>query len=248
MDLYYNASIKKTIAVFGSLFNEIYVGKFTDDKIVNVSKVPISYGPREAYLTRVSDGNDPQISVATKFPRMAYEMTSISLDTTSKTNHNSFRVEHVDVNDARKVYPSLPYKLGFSLYVQSRNLDEVYQIVEQILPNFPPTTNITVLGMDGPNSKYNMPITLTSVGIEDSHEGSLESRRNIIYTLEFEVVTKISNAAVNAIKQKYINTVNVELHSTADMNNEFDHIKVELGDKVNDTPEDHTVITTYGIQ
>ena len=51
-DYFYNKTIRKTVAVFGSLFNDIVVRRQSGDKILNTIKVPLAYGPIEKFLAR----------------------------------------------------------------------------------------------------------------------------------------------------------------------------------------------------
>ena len=75
----------------------------------------------------------------------------------------------------------------------SRGHDEALQIVEQIIPFFNPSYTVTVKGLEGPDSKTDIPIVMNSLSFEDSYEGDYEaSRRLIIYTLSYSLPVKFS--------------------------------------------------------
>ena len=61
---FYNETIKRAVSIFGTLFNNIDVGDIkTDGTVLNIRKVPISYGFKAKFLARLqnetglNDGN-----------------------------------------------------------------------------------------------------------------------------------------------------------------------------------------------
>ena len=191
-DYFYNETMKKIIAVFGSIFNDIYIAK-RDGALKSVQKVPLAYAPHERYLTRLHMYNEDETTdVAIKLPRMAFEIASLNADTATKLNrHNRTVQTDPSTGNAYKVWQAAPYLLGITLKIMSRGQDEALQIVEQIFPFFNPTYTITVKGIEGPDSKTDLPITLNSTEFEDSFAGGYEnSRRLIIYTLNFTLPIK----------------------------------------------------------
>jgi hypothetical protein len=248
---FYNATIRKTVAVFGSIFNNIYTGKEIGGNLTNIARVPLAYGPREHFLVRIrTQDNSANADIAIKLPRMSFEITSLSYDTTAKLNRLNSASYPVDGNNGanRVVKQASPYILGMSLSIMSRDLDSAQQILEQILPTFNPDYTVTVKVMEGPDSKTDVPIVLNGVTMQDEYEGDFEtSRRTIIYTLDFTIKIKFvssTNTLRNIIKSI---TVNLHNGSPCDDNSEpIDRVNLELGDPLNDTPEEYTVITTYG--
>ena len=83
---FYHATVRKSVAVFGTLFNNISViRKDGSGGILNQIKVPLAYGPKQKFLARLGeDLNDS--SMALKLPRMAFEITSIDIDLNQKQN------------------------------------------------------------------------------------------------------------------------------------------------------------------
>ena len=56
---FYHQRIKKCVAVFGTLFNDIYIGRIgTDGNIVSTTKVPLSYAPKQKFLERLKENPD----------------------------------------------------------------------------------------------------------------------------------------------------------------------------------------------
>ena len=85
------------------------------------------------------------------------------------------------------MYPFTIKKID-SLNAYAKTQDDALQIVEQILPFFSPQYTLTIKPLaDFPELKEDVPITITGVTFSDDFEGSLEQRRTIIYTLDFEM-------------------------------------------------------------
>jgi len=188
---FYNETLKKVVSVFGTLFNDIEVANISAGKMVGVKRVPLSYAPREKFLARIQA--DVENDIALKLPRMSFEMSDITADAEAKLNRLNRTIQTNSAGNKVKVWQNSPYLLTFNLNIMSRGQDEALQILEQILPHFNPNYTVTVKGLEGPESKTDMPITLKDVSFEDGYEGDFESsRRLIIYTLTFNLQTKFS--------------------------------------------------------
>lgn len=245
---FYNATIRKSVAIFGSVFNNIYVGKLISGKLNDVYRVPLSYGPRERFLARIRNVNNVNnADVAIKLPRMSFEITSLNIDNSSILNRNNTRKFQIDgnSNETITVRQAVPYILSMQLSVYADNQDSGLQIVEQILPNFKPEYTLSVKDMEGPGTNTDVPIILKDVTLQDDYEGDFESgRRQIIYTLNFDIKIKIVGATTN--KAKIIKSVIVDLFSSDYCSdpNAVDRTTVSVGE--NDTPDNYTVVTTFG--
>jgi hypothetical protein len=120
-------------------------------------------------------------------------------------------------------------------------------VFEQIVPYFTPDYTVAVKDLEGPGSITDVPILLTATNLQDDYEGDFgNSRRTIIYTLDFDI--KFKFMGIQSGPSKIIKVVDVDLYDTPIMPDALpvDGVRVELGDPINDTPENYTVITTYG--
>ena len=67
-----------------------------------------------------------------------------------------------------------------------KNAEDGTKIIEQILPYFTPDWTASVhLVPDMEDDPWDIPIILNSVSTEDTYEGNFETRRAIIWTMEF---------------------------------------------------------------
>jgi len=211
-DHFYHQRIKKAVAVFGSLFNNIYVvRKNTSGSVISQVKVPLTYAPKRDFLDRLDkmngEGDDGERQIAVKLPRMSFEITSMTYDASRqlpKMNQCTVPSTIFD-GKAQKLYSPVPYNIGFQLSIYAKSQDDALQVVEQILPFFTPQYTVTVNPLDNYDVKEDTPITLTGVGFSDDYEALLEARRTIIYTLDFEMKIYLykSVASSSAIITQY---------------------------------------------
>jgi len=203
---FYHATIKRVVSVFGTLFNNITIGRHSGDKISNIQKVPISYGPREKFISRMNkdlDGN----KIAIKLPRMSFEITSIEYDTSTKLNKLNTTITTGTNNSPRtrnKMYQSVPYTIGMQLNILARNQEDALQILEQIVPTFSPEYTVTIKDIEGPGSKTDVPFILNGVSFDDTYEGDYQGRRTLTYTLDFTIRARFApniNKNVSIIKK-----------------------------------------------
>lgn len=202
---FYHQRIRKSVAVFGTLFNNIYVlRKDSSGQVISQVKVPLSYGPQRKFLERIRENPDldTNTKVAIKLPRMSFEITSIQYDQGRQLQKTSgFTQTGTAAGSHNRFFNSVPYNIGFQLSIYAKSQDDALQIVEQILPTFNPQYTLTIKPVDDyPDLKEDMPIALTDVSFSDDYEGPLEARRTIVYTLSFDARINfygpISNASV----------------------------------------------------
>jgi hypothetical protein len=185
----YNEIFRKTVIAFGTLFNNIEIRR-KNGSVIEAMKVPLAYGSQQKWLARLRQiGNleDSKKSAAITLPRIAFEMSSISYDATRKVSPT----QTVRGADGKTTYMPVPYNVGFTLSIITKNQDDGLQIVEQILPYFQPFYSITVNVLPEIGEKKDFPVTLNDVSYQDDYEGEFEERRTLIYTLSFTAKTYI---------------------------------------------------------
>lgn len=191
---FYHERIRKAVASFGALFNDIYVlRKNSSGHTVSTQKVPLSYGPRVKFLDRIREQANltTDTKVAIKLPRMAFEIVNISYDPSRqlpKVNNFNKAIEGTILN-RNKVFAGVPYIISFQLSIFAKQQDDALQVVEQIIPFFNPQYNLTIKPFKlYSDIKQDVPVTLTGVVLADDYEGPMEaSRRTIQYTLDFDM-------------------------------------------------------------
>jgi hypothetical protein len=186
---FYHGIIRKLVVYFGSMFNDIYVDRVdANGDSQQTLKVPIQYGPKERYLTRLQQNPDLLREVSMVFPRMAFELTNIQYDANRKLNtigKNTATTSYTD--QLGNVYNPVPYNFDFELSIISRNTEDALRIVEQILPFFTPQWTETLTLVPQANIATDTPIILNSVKMTDTYENTFESSEYVLWTLTFTI-------------------------------------------------------------
>jgi len=192
-DHFYHQRIRKAVAVFGSLFNNIkIVRQDAAGNTLSQQKVPLSYAPKRDFLARIDsmrDGEDYERQVALKLPRISFEILAMNYDPTRQMPKMNSCISFPTSYDGsgQKVYTPVPYTVSFQLNAYAKTQDDALQIVEQILPYFTPHYTVTVKPLRDFDVKEDTPITMTGITFSDDYEAAVESRRTIIYTLDFDM-------------------------------------------------------------
>lgn len=249
---FYNQTMKKTVAVFGTIFNNMRIVKQGGGE----TRVPIAYGPRKKFLARIQADTVAATdnSIAIKLPRLSFEITDISFDSNTKLNKFNKRVLPIEGETAKTniVNQSVPYSIGMQLSIYAKNQDDALQILEQILPTFSPEYTVAIKDMEGPGTVTDVPIVLTSTSIQDDYEGDFETRRTIIYTLDFTMKVRFAGGTSEG---KLIRTVDTFFYSDTDnratlkTNNPTGEENVRVAVDANDEPpldDTDTITTTFG--
>ena len=184
---YYHETIRKYVAVFGTLFNDINIQRRNSAGVITEQiKVPIAYEARDKLILRtragVADG-----SVAATLPRMGFVMNGITYDGTRKLNTvgQVFAANTASSSNLLKQYNPVPYNFDFVLTAMVDNAEDGAQIFEQIVPFFTPEFTVSVTLIADMNIKPDIAIVLNSTSTEDSYEGELTVRREIIWGFNF---------------------------------------------------------------
>jgi hypothetical protein len=203
---FYHEIIRKTIIGFGTLFNNIYIKHLENDgDIVDETKVGLSYGPSQKFLAKIQQQADLSKSIAITLPRMSFEMTGLRYDSARKTTiTQTFKACGKD-GTTKIVYMPVPYDIDFELSIYAKLNDDALQIIEQILPFFQPSFNLTIDLIESIGEKKDIPIELNSIDFQDDYEGDFSVRRALIYTLRFTAKTyvfgPIADSTDNLIKK-----------------------------------------------
>ena len=186
---FYHEILRKTVIGFGTLFNNINIRhKDASGTTFSTLKVPLAYGPMQKFLARIQQQPDLDRETAITLPRLSFEMQGVQYDPTRKTGIAQTFLTKNGTN-AKRVYMPVPYNIGFELSIMAKLSDDSLQILEQILPYFQPSFNITVNLISSIGEKKDIPIVLESINYSDQYEGGFESRRTIVYTLSFVAKT-----------------------------------------------------------
>jgi hypothetical protein len=244
---FYHATVRKSVAVFGTMFNNITVArKKGDGSLINQVKVPLAYGPKQKFLSRLDSLTGQDASVALKLPRISFEITGIDLDTSKKLSKRSEIIEPGTTgttNSRKSIKQFVPYNINMQLNIMAKNQDDGLQILEQILPYFQPEYTLSIKPVDEFDSfKQDVPIILNSVSFDDQYEGDYQSRRVLIYTLDFTMKMSFYGPTSNS---KVIRAIEIDFNKESGSSNNLSELDITIGGS--DTESSYTVTTTIDI-
>ena len=216
---FYHETMRKVVVAFGTMFNNINIVRTNSSGAVTQSmKVPLAYGPKNKFLTRLRE--DPTLTkkVALTLPRIGFEIAGISYDQSRKLNSIQKLKKTNSSTDGKTVssqFMPVPYNMDFELVVMAKNSDDALQIVEQILPFFQPDYAITLNDNTAMGTTRDVPIILNSVTYSDEYDGSFEDRRVLTYTLSFTSKFYLYGPVTD---QKVIKRVQVDQYTDVQVN------------------------------
>ena len=236
----YNQVMRKSVVGFGTLFNDIEIRKYHDDgSVYQRMKVPLAYGPRQKFLARLTE--QPQLTRpnAITLPRLAFEMTGMLYDPTRKQSPVQYCLTEENSEGLKKTYVPVPYNLEFELNVLSKTQDDCLQIVEQIVPFFQPSFNLSMKLVDEANIRRGVPIVLNSITFDDDYEWDFSTRRSLVYTLRFTLKTYIYGPTSDT---GLIKKAITKEYSTSDLNIASRHRKYTVTPKAKEDKNNDTIV------
>jgi hypothetical protein len=213
-EYYYHEIFRRTIISFGTIFNDISIKHFNDaGQVSSVIKVPLAYGPTQKFLARLEQQPNLNTPVQMSLPRMSFEFVGLSYDSGRKlTTTQTFLTSSAeDKTDLKKAYMPVPYNMEFELGIMCKLNDDMLQIIEQILPYFQPSYNLTVDLVKTIGEKRDIPIVLENINMDDNYEGDFNTRRALVYTLRFTAKTYLFGPILSGVSKDIIKKVTIGL-------------------------------------
>jgi hypothetical protein len=179
--------MRKYVVIIGNLFNSINVIRYEKDSDVEISrfKVPISYGPKDKFVTRFESDPDLLKETQTILPRISFELQRIEYDPERQQNPLARSAKGNSTTTAKSAFMGVPYNFMFDVNLYAKTIDDGNHIIEQILPYFNPDYTVTVTPIAELGFMKDIPIILTSVNQNIQYEGNFDQVRYVYWTLTF---------------------------------------------------------------
>lgn len=207
---YYHNLTEKYVAAFGSLFNDITLVRYGENNVeIKRSKVPLMYGPKEKYLARIHGDPDINQRVQGTFPMMSYALMGLQYNPSRKLNSMIKRPKANNVTGlADNVYMGVPYDINFQLSILSRNKEDAWQIMEQILPIFNPNYTFSQILIPEVGFIDDIPVTLESVDQAIDFESDFDEIMMTEITMTFNMQVNYYGPVnrTNIIRRVFANT------------------------------------------
>lgn len=233
--VFYNGTIKKVIIGFGHLFSNIYIDRKQGDSVngetIQRLQIPLAYSNKEKWIQRLD--SDPALENNTyiTLPRMAFEITGYSYDSTRKVN----KMQRVSYSEGaittNTMQSPVPYNVDITLYILTKTQEDGLQILEQILPTFTPEYTLSINAIPDMSIVQDVPIILNSVSVQDDYEGDFQTRRFVTHTLSFTLKVNLFGGISN---RKIITKVFVNVGENRDYSDPLAEYTA-IGDEVTQT-------------
>lgn len=184
---FYHNSIRTYTAAFGTIFNNIKIVRGSTNQTI---KVPLSYSSRQKFdIQQKYENDDAHIKV--KFPRIGFVLTGWERDSERLQNkHHTIYNSNIDrtvANSLTKQLNRVPYTFSYQVTVGTKNLDDMFQIMEQIAAWFNPSLNIQISENPDLGIETSLNVKMTNSSLADDYEGMMEDEKTLISTFDFEV-------------------------------------------------------------
>lgn len=201
---YYFATLRRITVCFGTLFDNIVLYRFSQNggkgTITKTIKVPLAYAESEKWYNELKEyvhapqmleqsPEDKKTRVAKTLPRLSFELTGIQYDPKRKlqTTGSVQKPTTTNPNAVLKQLNPVPYDISYDLNIAVKNIDDGFQILEQILSNFTPSWTLNVIDVPELNIERDVPVIFAGITKQDTYEGSYEEERILTWTLSFVV-------------------------------------------------------------
>lgn len=197
---FYWGIIRSTIVGFGRLFSDIYIERKSGDSVngttVQTLQIPLSYGPKEKWLSRIEEDPNLTENAYTILPRMAFEITGYAYDSSRKLNKMN-KIRCNTGTNPSSIFTPVPYNVDITLSILTKNQEDALQIIEQILPTFTPEYTLSIKAVSGMNIIQDIPVILNSITATDDYESDYQTRRSVIHELSFTLKTNLFGGVKN---------------------------------------------------
>lgn len=190
---FYNSSFRRYAVLMGDLFSNIKVKRQRSDGTKYI-RVPITNASKEHFMMKLNkwtsiNSKEDIAKVDTVLPRINVHMVDVMYNAGYKTSLMNKNIAQKGLVSAVSQYNPSPIKMIYEVSVFTRYEDDMFQIVEQIMPYFQPHFNTTMweqFGNDIP-FKRDIRIVLQSISMDEQIDGDSISRRRLEWSLMFEV-------------------------------------------------------------
>jgi len=155
MQYYYFNAIEKVTAGVLALFNDIYISQYkysntTGQWVKSYYRVPIEVGSKDKILREyenISLSNSPKRYP--NVPRFSLMLNNIEKYNDKQTNQmNIIKNQYTSTDNGKKImtYVRNPawWKVNYTLFILTKRMDDMTQIMEQICPVFQPQRSLNI--------------------------------------------------------------------------------------------------------
>lgn len=194
---FYFQTMRKLVNTMGALLNGIDIVKAnvanTAQTVAGKITVPVMQGAKEDWYIRLTGDPTANIGIQAQLPLISYELKGLQYDPSRKLSGYIKNYVVIDNFQATKYACAFPYNMNFEVTIWTRNIDDSFQIMEQILPFFDPNYVVALKYISAPNAQGvteyvvdEVPFVLEGVhpDFQYEHPASAGGSRMVVWTLE----------------------------------------------------------------
>lgn len=183
---FYHKSIKSAIVAFGSIFQDLTLSRDKGDGTTQDIDVPIRYVSQDRGDARRRDDIDTQPTFWQTVPRLSFWLPDAPA---YAGEFNLNKLASAPTSEGR-LYSPASYRLPIEANLVTKHEEDMFQLLEQIMPFFRPSYTVSVYTPAG--SPLDIPFTLESSSVElDAEGGSEDLKRQILATLNFDAIIQM---------------------------------------------------------
>lgn len=246
---FYHEHVKRVTAAVGYLFSKIKIQKKVDGKKIKQIEVPLVYSNKEKWYKIINNPSSIQEEnpslykaiVQKEVPVISYYLLNIEPDTTRQTSTTTGLASGNSIIQQR-----IAILYNFEVRVTSTRNDDMWQIIEQVLPWFNPYFTFNIDDVDNHIISSSYKMTFTGVDKNDEYEGAYdEENRYMSRTLSFTVEGYMYGPTET--KQGIIKNMDISLSPT-ERDDFLDKINIEVVPQDAGHCDDYTINTTITTQ
>lgn len=245
--------IKKVTASFGYIFSELKITRDIKGKPKKIINVPLIYSNKEKWYAIIKNPNvvqqdNPELykaMVKMESPILSYYLTNIEPDSSRLLNSsNTIRCQGID-SQVKYIKNRIPVIFNFDVRMTATRNNDLFQLIEQILPYFTPSFSFYINDIDFLSNNTEYKVTWEGMDKVDEFEGVYdETSRRLTRNLSFKVYGYLYGPSYSG---KTIKNMNIQM--TDDEANTFiEKISVHIEPETAEKYDDHEVITNITIE
>ncbi len=171
---------KRVIGAMASILDEI---RFENGR-GEIQSVPLVFSSREKFLEKIRRKSDmDEVTIDNVLPKIGFEVEGMNFAPERHTNP----LGRISDDKGNWIYNRVPWDFSVAVYVAATRINDGNRIIEQIIPFFTPEFTVVIKDVPGLDLETNIPIVLNSVSLDFNNEGSFDSHRTLLWTLQFTV-------------------------------------------------------------
>lgn len=244
--------VKKVTASFGYIFSELKVVRDIKGQPKKIINVPLIYANKEKWYTIIKNPSSIQEEnpdlyktiIRMESPILSYYLTNIEPDTTRLLNQsNTIKCMGAD-SKVKYVNNRIPVIFNFDVRMKATRNNDLFQLIEQILPFFTPSFSFYINDLDFLQNKTEYKVTWEGMDKVDEFEGVYdETSRELTRNLSFKVYGYLYGPTYEGKTIKHMDVI----MSDEEANTFLEKITIDVEPKEAEKYDEHEIITKITI-